>query len=189
MQIYLTNLGKYNEGHLMGEWVKLPVSEKEFKEVLERIGIDKEHEEYFISDYEVDEDIAKISEYSSVGYLNEIAELEEILESTTLRALKALVNCGYYDDILEAYEHLHEYIFYDGMNIGDIIDDILAGMKQSRIPVYIKPDRRQAIAFALKKAGNGDTILIAGKGHEEYQIIGSEKLPFDEREIIKECLL
>ena len=71
----------------------------------------------------------------------------------------------------------------------DIIDDILAGMKQSRIPVYIKPDRRQAIAFALKKAGNGDTILIAGKGHEEYQIIGSEKLPFDEREIIKECLL
>lgn len=135
MQIYLTNLGKYNEGYLMGEWVKLPVSEKEFKEVLERIGIDKEHEEYFISDYEVDEDIAKISEYSSVGYLNEIAELEEILESTTLRALKALVNCGYYDDILEAYEHLHEYIFYDGMNIGDIIDDIL---DSENVSTYIR---------------------------------------------------
>ena len=135
MQIYLTNLGKYNEGHLMGEWVKLPVSEKEFKEVLERIGIDKEHEEYFISDYEVDEDIAKISEYSSFGYLNEIAELEEILESTTLRALKALVNCGYYDDILEAYEHLHEYIFYDGMNIGDIIDDIL---DSENVSTYIR---------------------------------------------------
>lgn len=135
MQIYLTNLGKYNEGHLMGEWVKLPVSEKEFKEVLERIGIDKEHEEYFISDYEVDEDIAKISEYSSVGYLNEIAELEEILELTTLRALKALVNCGYYDDILEAYEHLHEYIFYDGMNIGDIIDDIL---DSENVSTYIR---------------------------------------------------
>ena len=135
MQIYLTNLGKYNEGHLMSEWVKLPVSEKEFKEVLERIGIDKEHEEYFISDYEVDEDIAKISEYSSVGYLNEIAELEEILESTTLRALKALVNCGYYDDILEAYEHLHEYIFYDGMNIGDIIDDIL---DSENVSTYIR---------------------------------------------------
>lgn len=135
MQIYLTNLGKYNEGYLMGEWVKLPVNEKEFKEVLERIGIDKEHEEYFISDYEVDEDIAKISEYSSVGYLNEIAELEEILESTTLRALKALVNCGYYDDILEAYEHLHEYIFYDGMNIGDIIDDIL---DSENVSTYIR---------------------------------------------------
>ena len=135
MQIYLTNLGKYNEGYLVGEWVKLPVSDIEFKDVLERIGIDREYEEYFISDYEVDEDIAKISEYSSVSYLNEIAELEEVLESTTLRALKALVNCGYYDDILEAYEHLHEYIFYDGMNIGDIIDDIL---DSENVSAYIR---------------------------------------------------
>ena len=71
----------------------------------------------------------------------------------------------------------------------DIIDDILAGMKQSRIPVYIKPDRRQAISFALKAAKSDDTVLIAGKGHEDYQIIGNERLPFDEREIIKECLL
>lgn len=71
----------------------------------------------------------------------------------------------------------------------DIIDDILAGLKQSRIPVYIKPDRRQAISFALKAAKSDDTVLIAGKGHEDYQIIGNEKLPFDEREIIKECLL
>ena len=71
----------------------------------------------------------------------------------------------------------------------DIIDDILAGMKQSRIPVYIKPDRRQAISFALKAAKSDDTVLIAGKGHEDYQIVGHEKLPFDEREIIKECLL
>lgn len=70
-----------------------------------------------------------------------------------------------------------------------IIDDILEGTKQSRVPVYIKPDRRQAIAFALKKAKNADTVLIAGKGHEDYQIVGNEKLPFDEREIIKECLL
>ena len=84
---------------------------------------------------------------------------------------------------------LSNKVMVDVNEVLDIIDDILAGMKQSRIPVYIKPDRRQAIAFALKKAGNGDTILIAGKGHEEYQIIGSEKLPFDEREIIKECLL
>ena len=163
MQIYLTNLGKYNEGYLMGEWVKLPVSEKEFKEVLERIGIDKEHEEYFISDYEVDEDIAKISEYSSVGYLNEIAELEEILESTTLRALKALVNCGYYDDILEAYEHLHEYIFYDGMNIGDIIDDILDSENVSTyIRSYIDYERMSR------------DLSLSGYQNTEYGVIVSQ---------------
>ena len=45
------------------------------------------------------------------------------------------MNCGYYDDILEAYEHLHEYIFYDGMNIGDIIDDIL---DSENVSTYIR---------------------------------------------------
>ena len=71
----------------------------------------------------------------------------------------------------------------------DIIDDILAGTRSSRIPVFIKPDRRQAIEFALKKAKPGDTVLLAGKGHEDYQIIGNEKHPFDEREIVKDCLI
>ncbi|MGN1194688.1 MAG: UDP-N-acetylmuramoyl-L-alanyl-D-glutamate--2,6-diaminopimelate ligase, partial [Acutalibacteraceae bacterium] len=71
----------------------------------------------------------------------------------------------------------------------DIIDDILEGTRSSRIPVFIKPDRRQAIELALKKAKNGDIVLLAGKGHEDYQIIGNEKLPFDERDIVKDCLL
>ena len=71
----------------------------------------------------------------------------------------------------------------------DIIDDILAGTRSSRIPVFIKPDRRQAIEFALKKAKPGDTVLLSGKGHEDYQIIGNEKHPFDEREIVKDCLI
>ena len=70
-----------------------------------------------------------------------------------------------------------------------IIDDILEGTKQSRTPVFIKPDRRQAIEFALKKARAGDTVLLAGKGHEDYQLISGKKLPFDEREIVKDCLL
>lgn len=69
-----------------------------------------------------------------------------------------------------------------------IIDDILEGTKSSRIPVYIKPDRRQAIAFALKNAKKGDTVLLAGKGHETYQIIGDERLPFDEKAVVEECL-
>ena len=55
MNIYLTNLGKYNEGELVGEWVQLPISDEELQEVFKRIGIDgKEYEEYFIADYECD---------------------------------------------------------------------------------------------------------------------------------------
>jgi hypothetical protein len=45
MKIFLTNLGKYNEGELIGEWVELPVSQEELQKVFERIGINEEYEE------------------------------------------------------------------------------------------------------------------------------------------------
>jgi UDP-N-acetylmuramoyl-L-alanyl-D-glutamate--2,6-diaminopimelate ligase len=44
------------------------------------------------------------------------------------------------------------------------------------------PDRRRAIELALGLARPEDTVVIAGKGHEDYQIIGRERLPFDDRE-------
>jgi UDP-N-acetylmuramoyl-L-alanyl-D-glutamate--2,6-diaminopimelate ligase len=47
-------------------------------------------------------------------------------------------------------------------------------------------DRRKAIALALELARSGDTILLAGKGHETYQVVGTVKQPFDEREIVRE---
>jgi UDP-N-acetylmuramoyl-L-alanyl-D-glutamate--2,6-diaminopimelate ligase len=63
-----------------------------------------------------------------------------------------------------------------------IIDDIVAGMggvKHVRIA-----DRREAIARAINEARAGDTLLLAGKGHETYQVIGTVKHPFDERDIV-----
>jgi UDP-N-acetylmuramoyl-L-alanyl-D-glutamate--2,6-diaminopimelate ligase len=50
------------------------------------------------------------------------------------------------------------------------------------------PDRLAAIHAALNEAHAGDTVLLAGKGHETYQVIGTEKLPFDEREIVQEAV-
>ena len=49
-------------------------------------------------------------------------------------------------------------------------------------------EREEAIKHAVNKAGGGDTILIAGKGHEDYQIIGTEKIHFDDREIAEKYL-
>jgi UDP-N-acetylmuramoyl-L-alanyl-D-glutamate--2,6-diaminopimelate ligase len=63
-----------------------------------------------------------------------------------------------------------------------ILDDIERGMggtSHRRLT-----DRREAIAAALAEGRPGDTILLAGKGHETYQVVGKEKLPFDEREIV-----
>jgi UDP-N-acetylmuramoyl-L-alanyl-D-glutamate--2,6-diaminopimelate ligase len=64
-----------------------------------------------------------------------------------------------------------------------IIHDIEEGM--GSVPHLREPDRREAIAVALQAAGPDDTVLLAGKGHETYQVIGTEKVPFDEREIVR----
>jgi UDP-N-acetylmuramoyl-L-alanyl-D-glutamate--2,6-diaminopimelate ligase len=65
-----------------------------------------------------------------------------------------------------------------------IIDDIVAGMKRGKHERM--EDRRAAIARALKLAGKDDVIVLAGKGHENYQVRGTEKLPFDEKAIVAE---
>jgi UDP-N-acetylmuramoyl-L-alanyl-D-glutamate--2,6-diaminopimelate ligase len=67
-----------------------------------------------------------------------------------------------------------------------IIDEIVQGMQAGRHIRIV--DRRQAIARALELARPDDLVLLAGKGHETYQIIGTEKLPFDEREVVRELL-
>ena len=68
-----------------------------------------------------------------------------------------------------------------------IIDDIVAGIK-SRTKLHVEPDRRAAIAYALKKAKPGDVVCLAGKGQETYQVLAEGKIDFDEREIVKELL-
>ncbi len=69
-----------------------------------------------------------------------------------------------------------------------IIEDIMAGVKETDCTHKIIENRREAIKFALEFAQRGDCIILAGKGHETYQIIGKEKRHFDEREVIAECL-
>jgi len=65
---------------------------------------------------------------------------------------------------------------------GAIIDDIEQAM--GGVPHLRIPDRLTAIHTALDQAREGDTLLLAGKGHETYQVLGREKVPFDEREIV-----
>ncbi len=69
-----------------------------------------------------------------------------------------------------------------------IIEDIVAGMGEGTDHFEVVPDRRDAIARAVAVANPGDAILIAGKGHEDYQIIGTEKHHFDDREVAAEEL-
>ncbi len=53
---------------------------------------------------------------------------------------------------------------------------------------YVEPDRRASIRLALRLARAGDLLLIAGKGHEDYQIMGRRRIRFDDREVVREEL-
>ena len=71
----------------------------------------------------------------------------------------------------------------------DILNDMLAGLnEEERQAVLVIPDRREAIKTACALAQKDDVILIAGKGHEDYQIIKGVKHHFDDREEVRKCL-
>lgn len=69
-----------------------------------------------------------------------------------------------------------------------IIDGMIEGIERKE-KIIILPDRKEAIIKALSIAGDNDTVLILGKGHENYQIIGRKKIHFSDREIASEYLL
>ncbi len=68
-----------------------------------------------------------------------------------------------------------------------IVADVLAGI-QDRARVHVEVDREAAIRWALARTGPGDTVLVAGKGHETYQEVAGERRPFDDREVARRAL-
>ena len=71
----------------------------------------------------------------------------------------------------------------------DIINDVVAGFENGGSEaITVEPDRKKAIELAIRAADRNDIVLIAGKGHETYQIIGTRKFDFSDKEIAEECL-
>jgi UDP-N-acetylmuramoyl-L-alanyl-D-glutamate--2,6-diaminopimelate ligase len=70
-----------------------------------------------------------------------------------------------------------------------IIDGIVAGLQNSGGAYEVEPDRQKAIEKAIEKAialaSAGTAVVISGKGHEDYQIIGHEKIHLDDREVVR----
>ena len=127
---FITNLGKYNEGELVGEWVKFPTTAEELKEVFKRIGIGQRddfgqpYEEWFITDYDcyVDGLYSKLGEYENLDELNYLAsKLDEMSESEYAQfqagmemgdhcgSLQEIINLTENLDCYEVYPHIHDY--------------------------------------------------------------------------------
>ena len=127
---FITNLGKYNEGELVGEWVKFPTTAEELKEVFKRIGIGQKddfgnpYEEWFITDYDcyVDGLYDKLGEYENLDELNYLAsKLDEMSDSEYAQfqagmemgdhcgSLQEIINLTENLDCYEVYPHIEDY--------------------------------------------------------------------------------
>ncbi len=127
---FITNLGKYNEGELVGEWVKFPTTADEMKKVFERIGIGQTdefgcvYEEWFVTDYDcyVDGLYDKLGEYVSLDELNYLASrLDEMTQSEYEQfqaavemgdhtgSLEELINLTYNLDCYDVYPGIHDH--------------------------------------------------------------------------------
>lgn len=110
IRLYIANLGKYNEGYLVGDWIDLPATEEEFEELYVRIKVGHYNEEgeyeagYYedgcfyeevaIHDYETEVSGLKISEYDNINRLNELAEELENEDLETIEAIIEATGCN-----------------------------------------------------------------------------------------------
>jgi UDP-N-acetylmuramoyl-L-alanyl-D-glutamate--2,6-diaminopimelate ligase len=69
-----------------------------------------------------------------------------------------------------------------------IMNDALVGLRRFDVPHIVEPDRAKAIRAALREAQSGDIVILAGKGHEPYQVLKDRVIHFDDREVAREAL-
>jgi len=119
LNIYITNLGKYNEGELIGEWVSLPCSNLE--EVYDRIGINDEYEEMFITDYETDFAGLEVGEYDNIEDLNEQAEELESVDAELIAAILEAEG----GTIWDAIERAEDATFWPGMTLEEVAYELV----------------------------------------------------------------
>mgnify|MGYP002588793413 FL=1 len=120
-EAYITNLGKYNEGFLIGEWVKFPVTDEEMQKVFQRIGINAVYEEWFITGYDTpDSEIHDmLGEYESLSELNYLAHrIMEMQESEMFwqAVLELGKHTGSVKELINLTENMDCYDFLQGVN-------------------------------------------------------------------------
>lgn len=124
MKGFITNLGKYNEGYLVGKWIDFPIDEDDFESELESIGVKENtmYEEWFITDYDCSlfDMHAAFGEYPNIDDINEVAEALENNEDE----FTALLEVCSYEDALR-YLESENYTFYKGMTLEDVAYELV----------------------------------------------------------------
>lgn len=126
-EAYVTNLGKYNEGELVGEWVKFPTTSGEMQKVFDRISINAQYEEIFITDYDVDlyGVSGTLGEYESLDKLNFLAGAIAELSNSEREKYEAVLESGLslgqpgIDGLINLAYNLDKYDLFAGVKDED----------------------------------------------------------------------
>ena len=127
-RVFLTNLGRYNEGYLVGEWVDLPIGNDEYTEVCKRIGIDAMHEEMFVTDYDCDDSricglFSYLGEFENVSLLNWLAGELSALASWQIDVYAGALALGDHTGdvygLIALAQGLDSYMLLGGVNDDD----------------------------------------------------------------------
>ena len=127
MELYITDLAAYNEGHLVGKWIQLPLTDFELSQAISEILTQGEfecdsedHEEVFITDYESE---LLIGEYDSISRLNELAELMQNYTDDDYLKLRCLSSEGYNErDVIDEGLDKYDVAIYDYRNNSSFTD-------------------------------------------------------------------
>jgi antirestriction protein len=116
INLYIANLGKYNEGELVGAWVRLPVTKDELDRILkEEVKINEMYEEWAIHDYECDIDGVEISEWADIWKLNEIAAILEKADEYDRKIIESCLEV-FGGEISDYVDTINEYTLLEGVN-------------------------------------------------------------------------
>ncbi len=193
LEAYVTNLGKYNEGYLVGEYLSFPSTTEEVQALLKRIGIDGvRYEEIFITDYETDIPglYDCLGEYESIDELNYLADLLDGLGEGEMELFAAAVEHGEHTgsvkELINLTQNLDCYDFYPGVTddetLGRIYVEDIAAIE---VPEHLLPyfdfeayGRDIRLEEDGHFTGNG-YVLYTGGFREVYA--GREDIPDEHR--------
>ena len=177
-EAYITNLGKYNEGRLVGETLKFPATTEEVQALLKRIGVDGvRYEEIFITSF--DGDVLglydHLGEYESIDELNHLAHVLSDLDQSDIEKFEAVIDSGEYTgsvhDLINLTQNLDCYDFYPGIDSEEALGRVyIEEMEMLDVPDNVLPyfdfDMDKVVEYAHRRNPRLEIFPVSAKTGE-----------------------
>lgn len=162
MRVYIANLGKYNEGEMVGAWFTPPIDEEA---VAERIGLNNQYEEFAIHDYELP---FEIDEYTSISEVNRLCSAVQEIEGTPIYEELEEIRRLWFNSLEELLENVDDIMYYpDCESMADVATHLVEETGQlGKIPANLQPYiDYSSLGYDMEIEGN---FLVTSHGVFEY---------------------